>query len=117
MAEQPSIQIGSISGGINNFTPNQGTQNLTHIETQNNYSTDPNLLQTIQTLLQQNTDLNKFITELETQSPSLQTEAEAEAARDQAITRLQATNPTLWQTIRHQMRTLKRQILNPERHA
>jgi HEAT repeat protein len=115
MAEQPSIQIGSISGGINNFTPNQGTQNLTHIETQNNYATDPNLLQTIQNLLQQNTDLHNFITELETQSP--QTEAEAEAARDQAITRLQSTNPTRWNTIRHQMRTLKRQLLNPERHA
>jgi HEAT repeats len=82
-----------------------------------NYATDPNLLHTIQNLLQQNTDLNNFITELETQSPNPQTEAEAEAARDQAITRLQTTNPTLWQTIRQQMRTLKRQILNPERHA
>jgi HEAT repeat protein len=115
MAEQPSIQIGSISGGINNFTPNQGTQNLTQIETQNNYSTDPNLLQTIQNLLQQNTDLHNFITDLETQSP--QTEAEAETARDRAITDLQTTNPILWKTIRTQMRTLKHQILNPERHA
>ncbi len=69
------------------------------------------------TLLQQITDLQQFITELETQHPHIQTLPEAEAARDQAITKIQATNPTRWQTIRHQMRLLKRQLLNPERHA
>ena len=38
-------------------------------------------------------------------------------ARDQAITHLQTTNPKRWQTIRHQMRLLKTQLLNPHRHA
>jgi predicted NACHT family NTPase len=117
MSEQPSIQIGSISGGINNFTPNQGTQNLTQIETQNNYATDPSLLQTIQDLLQQNTDLKNFITNLETQNPNLLTETEAEVTRDKAIANLQNNNPILWKNIRAQMRTFKRQLLNPERHA
>jgi HEAT repeat protein len=100
-----------VEGNMEVKGDNVGTKNVY------NYATDPNLLQTIQNLLQQNTDLHNFITELETQSPNPQTEAEAEAARDQAITRLQTTNPNLWQTIRHQMRTPKRQILNPERHA
>jgi hypothetical protein len=117
MAEQPSIQIGSISGGINNFTPNQGTQKLTQIETQNNYATNPSLLQTIQDILQQNTDLKNFITNLETQNPNLPTEAEAEVARDKAIAKLQDNDPTLWKNIHAQMRTFKRQLLNPERHA
>lgn len=116
MAEQPSIQIGSIHGGINNFTPNQGTQNLTQIKTQNNYATNSNLLETIQDLLQQNTDLKNFITDLETQNPNPPTEAEAEAARNKAITNLQTNNPSLWKNIRAQMRTFKRQLLNPERH-
>jgi HEAT repeat protein len=108
MSETPNISIGTISGGIQNFTPNQGTQ----IGHQNN-----NYFGADDTLLQQITELQQFITELETQHPHIQTLPEAEAARDQAITKIQATNPTRWQTIRHQMRLLKRQLLNPERHA
>jgi HEAT repeat protein len=119
MAEQqPSISIsgGTFNGPVN-LAPNQGHQPTTIIDTQINYTTDPNLLQTIQNLLQQNTDLKNFITELETQNPHPQTEAEAEAARDKAIATLQNNNPNLWKTIRTQMRNLKHQLLNPDRHA
>jgi hypothetical protein len=118
MAEQPNINIsgGTFNGPVN-LASNEGSQPTTIIGTQNNYATDPNLLKTIQDLLQQNTDLQTFITDLETQNPNLQTEAEAEAIRDRAITQIQTTNPTHWQTIRQQMRTLKQQLLNPERHA
>jgi HEAT repeat protein len=118
MAEQPQYSAKYAITG--NPTIVEGNMEVKgdHVGTKivNNYADDPSLLQTIQDLLQKNTDLQKFITDLETQNPNLQTEAEAEAARNQAITHLQTTNPALWKNIRAQMRTLKQQLLNPERH-
>jgi HEAT repeat protein len=113
MSDQPTISItGGTFNAPLNLAPNQGHQPTTIIiGTQNNYfGADAALLQQI-------TDLQQFITELETQHPHIQTLPAAEAARDQAITYIQATNPTRWQTIRHQMHLLKRQLLSPERHA
>jgi predicted NACHT family NTPase len=113
MAEQPNI-VNNISGGnfsgITNFTPNQGNQNYTTIETQNNY------FETDDTLRQEIVELNQFIAELETKYPNVNTEAEAEKILDAEIVEVQTGNPTRWQTICRQWSLLKRQLFNPERH-
>ncbi len=109
MAEQPSISIGTISGGIQNFTPNQGTQTNTNIGTQNNYfGTDDNLKQQI-------ADLKQFIAELEAKHPQVQTETAANDIIDAEIVAVQKTDINRWQILRQQMLLLKRQFLNPER--
>lgn len=111
MADQPSINIsGGNFPGINNFTPNQGNQNYTTIDTQNNYFGSD------ETLRQQLADLNEFIAELETKHPNLQTPAEADKILEAEIVQVQTENPTRWQTLRRQMSLLKRQLLNPDRH-
>jgi HEAT repeats/HEAT repeat/PBS lyase HEAT-like repeat len=109
MAEQPSISIGTISGGIQNFTPNQGTQTNTNIGTQNNYfGADDDLKQQI-------ADLNQFIAELEAKHPHVQTETAANAIIDAEFVAVQTSDINRWQTLRQQMLLLKRQFLNPER--
>ena len=112
MAEQPSrIHIGNISGGIQNFTPNQGTQNSIDIGTQNNY------FGTDEALQKQITDLQAFIAELEAQHPNIQTEEQANQLVQQRLNQLQAQNPDRWQKLRDQMKILKAQFFNPDRHA
>jgi hypothetical protein len=110
MAEQPSISIGTISDGIQNFTPNQGTQTNTNIGTQNKYfGADDDLKQ-------KTADLHQFIADLEAQYPNLQTEAEADQVVRGQLSQVQAQNPDLWQKLRDRIGLLKRQLLNPERH-
>jgi len=110
MAEQPSISIGTISGGIQNFTPNQGTQTNTNIGTQNNYfGADDDLKQ-------QTADLHQFIAELETKHPQVQTEAAANEIVDAEIITVQTKDSSRWQILRQQMLLLKRQLFNPDRH-
>jgi hypothetical protein len=109
MAEQPSISIGTISGGIQNFTPNQGTQTNTNIGTQNNYfGADDDLKQQI-------ADLNQFIAELEAKHPQVQTETAANDIVDAEIVAVQRNDSNRWQILHQQMLLLKRQFLNPER--
>jgi hypothetical protein len=111
MSDQPSVSIsgGNFNGPVN-FAPNYGPQPTTFIRTQNNY------FGTDQDLLQQISDLQQFITELETQNPNLQTEAEANQVVQAKLTQVQQENSELWQKLSEQMRLLKHQLLNPERH-
>ncbi|NJR62700.1 MAG: NACHT domain-containing protein [Cyanobacteria bacterium CRU_2_1] len=110
MAEQPSISISTISGGIQNFTPNQGTQTSTNIGTQNNYFGADDDFQ------KQIADLNQFIAEVEAKHPQVQTETTAIEIVDAEIVAVQTQDASRWQTLRQQMLLLKRQLLNPERH-
>ena len=111
MSDQPSVSIsGGTFNGPLNLAPNHGNQPTTFIRTQNNYfGTDENFLQQI-------SDLQQFITELETQNPNLQTEAEANQVVQAKLTQVQKENGDLWQKLTEQMGLLKRQLLNPERH-
>jgi hypothetical protein len=110
MVEQPSLSIGTISGGIQNFTPNQGTQTNTNIGTQNNYfGSDDDLKQ-------KTADLHQFIAELETKHPQVQTEAAANEIVDAEIIAVQTNDSSRWQILRQQMLLLKRQLFNPDRH-
>jgi len=110
MIEKPSISIGTISGGIQNFTPNQGTQTNTSIGTQNNYfGADDDLKQ-------QTADLHEFIAELEAKYPQVQTETAANEIIDAEIIALQTNDTNRWQTLHQQMLLLKRQLFNPDRH-
>ncbi|MEB3123558.1 MAG: hypothetical protein VKL41_20345 [Snowella sp.] len=111
MSDQPSV---SISGGTFNapfnLAPNHGNQPTTFIRTQNNYfGNDENFLQQI-------SDLQQLITEIETQNPNLQTETEANQVVQAKLTQVQKENADLWQKLTEQMGLLKRQLLNPERH-
>lgn len=114
MQEQSGNVSINISGGnfpgINNFTPNQGSQSYAKIDTQNNF------FDTDKTLAQDITDLKEFIADLETKHPHLQTPAEADAVIETEIIKVQSDNPTRWHILRHQMSLLKRQLLDPERH-
>jgi predicted NACHT family NTPase len=111
MAEQPNFTIsgGTFNGPVN-LASNQGSQPTTIIGTQNNY------FNTDEALRQEIADLNQFISELDTKHPNIQTETEAEQILDDEILAVQTDNPTRWQSLRHQMSLLKRQLLNPERH-
>jgi hypothetical protein len=111
MSEQPSVSItGGTFNAPFNIAPNHGNQPTTFIRTQNNYfGTDENFLQQI-------SDLQQFITELETQNPNLQTEAEAKQVVQAKLTQVQKEDADLWQKLTEQMGLLKRQLLNPERH-
>ena len=108
---QPNVTItgGTFNAPVN-LASNQGNQPTTIINTQNNYSGSEDDLR------QQIEELHKFITELETKHPNVQTQAEAEAIREKAIANIQTTNPSRWKIIRQQMRLLKRAVANPERH-
>jgi HEAT repeat protein len=110
MAEQPSISIGTISGGIQNFTPNQGTQTNTNIDTQNNYfGADDDLKR-------QTADLHQFIAELEAKHPQVQTETAANEVVDVEIIAVQTNDRSRWQILHQKMLLLKRQLFNPDRH-
>ena len=67
-------------------------------------------------LSQEMADLQQFIATLETAHPQLQTEQEAEQVVTTTLAQVQTQQPGRWQTLRHQMGLLKRQVLNPERH-
>jgi predicted NACHT family NTPase len=111
MAEQPSVSIsgGTFNGPVN-LASNQGSQPTTIIGTQNNY------FNTDEALRKEIADLNQFISELDAKHPNIQTETEAEQILDAEILAVQTDNPTRWQSLRHQMSLLKRQLLNPESH-
>ncbi len=112
MAEQPStINLSGTFNGPVNLASNQGHQPTTIIDTQNNY------FGTDEALLQQITDLQTFITELESQHPNLQTEDQANTVVQTKLDQLQTQNPDRWQKLRDQMKILKAQFFNPERHA
>lgn len=60
-------------------------------------------------------ELRQLVAQLQqTYQPT--TEAEATEIINVEFHEIQKTNPTRWQAIQHQMRLLKRQALNPERH-
>jgi predicted NACHT family NTPase len=111
MEEQPNVTIsgGTFNGPVN-LASNQGSQPTTIIGTQNNY------FNTDEALRKEIADLNQFISELDAKHPSIQTETEAEQILNDEILAVQTDNPTRWQSLRHQMSLLKRQLLNPERH-
>ena len=68
-----------------------------------------------ETLKQQTTELRQLVHKLQqTHQPT--TEVQADEIIDVEFREIQNTNPTLWQTILKQMKLLKRQLLNPERH-
>ncbi|HBE21183.1 MAG TPA: hypothetical protein DEG17_15325 [Cyanobacteria bacterium UBA11149] len=111
MADQPTIAIsgGTFNGPVN-LASNHGSQPTTIIGTQNNYfSTD-------EAFRQETADLHQFIAEVETKYPNVQTEVDADKILSTEIEAIQTDNPTRWQTLRHQMSLLKRQLLNPQRH-
>jgi hypothetical protein len=111
MAEQPNVTIsgGTFNGPVN-LASNQGSQPTTIIGTQNNY------FNTDEALRKEIADLNQFISELDAKHPNIQTETEAEQILDAEVLAVQTDNPARWQSLRHQMSLLKRQLLNPERH-
>ena len=92
MADQPTISIGTISGGIQNFTPNQGTQNT--IDTQNN-----NYFDSDETLQQQIAELKQIIAELETQHPDITTEPQASVIIGNKFKDLQIKQSPQWQSL------------------
>jgi HEAT repeat protein/energy-coupling factor transporter ATP-binding protein EcfA2 len=113
MPEQPStisISGGTFNGPVN-LASNHGHQPTTIIDTQNNY------FGADEALLQQITDLQTFITEIESQHPNLQTEDQANTVVQTKLDQLQTQNPDRWQKLRQQMQILKAQLFNPERHA
>ena len=114
MAEQPttiSISGGTFNGPVN-LASNQGTQPTTIIDTQNN-----NYFSSDETLKHQIAELQQLITELETQHPNLQTEAQATQIVQQTMDQIQTQNPDRWQKLRDQMTILKQQFFNPDRHT
>jgi predicted NACHT family NTPase len=110
MADQPSIAIsgGTFNGPVN-LAPNQGNQPTTIIGTQNNY------FNTDEVFRRETAELHQFIAELEVKHSNIQTQAEADEILNAEIVAVQTESPS-WQTLRHQMTLLKRQLLNPERH-
>jgi hypothetical protein len=72
------------------------------IDTQNNYSTDPEIKATL-------ADLKTLIAQLQTQHPTVTTETAALTIIDAEFTEIKR-NPA------HKLATLRQQILNPERH-
>lgn len=113
MAEQPStisISGGTFNGPVN-LASNHGHQPTTIIDTQNNY------FGADEALLQQITDLQTFITEIESQHPNLQTEDQANTVVQTKLDQLQTQNPDRWQKLRQQIQILKAQFFNPDRHT
>jgi HEAT repeat protein len=90
---------GATFSGPVNFGDNPTGQ---FIGTQNNYTTEPNIQATID-------DLKTLITHLQNQHPNVTTEAQALKIIDAEFTEIKR-NPT------HKLATLRKQILNPERH-
>ncbi|MBD2092146.1 HEAT repeat domain-containing protein [Microcoleus sp. FACHB-1515] len=72
------------------------------IGTQNNYATDPEVQSAI-------ADLRTLLTQLQTQHPQVNTEIEALAILDAEFTEIKQSN-------RWNLATLRKQLLNPERH-
>jgi HEAT repeat protein/uridine kinase len=81
----------------------KGTHTHTH-----NYANDEALRQEI-------TDLRQLVSQLQ-QNRQPTTEAEAIQIIDAEFRAMPKTNPNRWQTIQKQLRLLKRQLLDPERH-
>lgn len=110
MAEQPRINIGMISGGIQNFAPNQGTQRNTTVGHDNNY------FEADTELKPQIADLHQFIAEIEAKYPQIQTEAAANEIIELEIAEVQANDTQRWRSLHQQMLLLKRHLFNPDRH-
>jgi hypothetical protein len=98
MTNQPIFHINTV-GNLN-------TGDITiagdQIGTQNNYTTDPEIKSTID-------DLKTLITQLQTQHPNITTETQALEIIDAEFTEIKR-NPN------HKLATLRKQLLNPERH-
>jgi NACHT domain len=92
---------GATFSGPVNFGDNSTGQ---FIGTQNNYTTEPNIQ--VQATID---DLKTLITHLQNQHPNVTTEAQALKIIDAEFTEIKR-NPT------HKLATLRKQILNPERH-
>ncbi|MEM1369682.1 MAG: hypothetical protein AAGG02_17040 [Cyanobacteria bacterium P01_H01_bin.15] len=75
----------------------------TYIETQNNHPSDPEVKQAI-------AELQTLLTQLQAQHPNVTTETEA-------LTIINAEFTEIRQSPQHRLATLRRQLLNPERHA
>lgn len=88
----------------NAFPNAQKVQIFEQVDTyiENNYPTDPEIKAAI-------TDLQTLITTLQTQHPTVTSETQALTIIDAEFTEIKR-NPN------HQLATLRRQILNPERH-
>jgi hypothetical protein len=95
-----------------NFPNAQKVQVFEQVDTyiENNYPTDPELKSAI-------ADFRTILTNLQTQHTTVTTETQALEIIEAEIVTLQTTNPSRWQIIRPQISILKRQLLNPERHA
>ncbi len=88
----------------NAFPNAQKVQIFEQVDTyiENNHTTDPEIQATID-------DLKTLITNLQTQHPTVTTEAQAIAIIDAEFTEIKR-NPN------HKLATLRKQLLNPERH-
>jgi hypothetical protein len=94
-----------MAGKYDNAFPNaQKVQIFEQVETyiEHNHPADPEIKAAI-------TDLQTLITTLQTQHPTVTTETQALAIIDAEFTEIKR-HPT------HKLATLRRQILNPERH-
>ena len=110
MSEQPSIIIGSVTGGILNVAPNQGTQSYSNIEIQNNkFNSDDSLKAQL-------TELTQFIADISAKHPRVQAETDATIIIKSEFRTVQAKDLVRWKKLRHQMLLLKVQFLNPDRH-
>ncbi|MDX2228821.1 MAG: HEAT repeat domain-containing protein [Leptolyngbyaceae cyanobacterium bins.349] len=100
MANEPK---NNFSGATFN-APVNFVDNLTGdlIGTQNNYATNQEVQGAI-------SDLQTLLAELQTQHPNVTTETEAIAIIDAEFTEIKQSNP-------HRLATLRKQLLNPERH-
>ena len=101
MADQPKNNFSgaTFSGPVNLGDNPTGD----FVGTQNNHTTDPEITSAI-------ADLKNLITDLQTQHPTVTTEA-------QAIEIIDAEFIEIQQNPHHKLATLRKQILNPERHA
>jgi hypothetical protein len=95
-----------------NFPNAQKVQVFEQVDTynENHYPIDPEVNSAI-------ANFRTILTNLQTQHPTVTTETQALEIIEAEIATLQTTTPSRWQTIRPQISILKRQLLNPERHA
>lgn len=85
-----------------NFASNYGDQSTTNINTQNNYASSPELEEALR-------ELKSCLAELQTQHPTVTTETQAYEIIEAEV--IQPTTPNT-----RKLDTLRKQLLNPERH-
>ena len=103
MSNQPTNDFsGANFNAPVNFASNYGDQSVTRINTQNNYTSDPTSQQAL-------ADLKQLINSIQQNNPNVTTEAQATNIIDVEFRSIEKKQPG-------KLATLRKQILNPERH-